>query len=207
MGLLPIVPTEAEKMQRDRCAKTHPHIWFFIKYNSYAKIHFTFYRIDINSGRYIKFLKNITWSRKDNTFQDIFFSFVCSNFSQKCHSNVLPSHRPAIEPICIRSSNESIFRNYVCEVLKKVLHEIRNHRRFDSLQEEINNIAKKQEGERNLEETAQMRLNQAEQLREHVESDKKANEEDRKRMTELAQESDALVDHAIFLNSGKLGNA
>lgn len=30
MGLLPIVPTEAEKMQKDRCAETHPHRHFII---------------------------------------------------------------------------------------------------------------------------------------------------------------------------------
>ncbi|XP_018363544.1 PREDICTED: IQ domain-containing protein G-like [Trachymyrmex cornetzi] len=98
-------------------------------------------------------------------------------------------------------------RNYVCEVLKKVLHEIRNHRTFDSLQKEVDNIAKKLEGERNLEESAQMWLNRAEQLREQLESDKKANEEDRKSTIKLAQESDARVDHAIFINSGKLGYA
>ncbi|XP_024887108.1 dynein regulatory complex protein 9-like [Temnothorax curvispinosus] len=98
-------------------------------------------------------------------------------------------------------------RNYVCEVLKKVLHEIRTHGRFDSLQEEVDNIAKKEEGERNLEESAQKWLSQAEQLREQLESDKKANEEERQRTIELAQESDARVDHAIFLNSGKLGYA
>jgi len=88
-----------------------------------------------------------------------------------------------------------------------VLHEIRSCGRFDSLQEEINNIAKKEEDERNLEKSAQMWLSQAEQLRELLESDKKAKEEDRKRTIELAQESDAQVDHAILLNSGKLGNA
>ncbi|KYQ55580.1 IQ domain-containing protein G [Trachymyrmex zeteki] len=98
-------------------------------------------------------------------------------------------------------------RNYVCEVLKKVLHEIKNHRTFDSLQKEVDNIAKKLEGERNLEESAQMWLSQAKQLREQLESDKKANEEDRKRTIKLAQESDARVDHAIFINSGKLGYA
>lgn len=95
----------------------------------------------------------------------------------------------------------------MCEVLKKVLHEIKNHRRFDSLQKEIDNIKKKEEDERNLEKSAQTWFSQAEQLRELLESDKKANEEDRKRTIELAQESDARVDHAIFLNSGKLGNA
>ncbi|EGI66460.1 IQ domain-containing protein G [Acromyrmex echinatior] len=98
-------------------------------------------------------------------------------------------------------------RNYVYEVLKKVLHEIRNHRTFDSLQKEVDNIAKKLEGERNLEESAQMWLSQAEQLREQLESDKKANEEDRKNTINLAQESDARVDHAIFINNGKLGYA
>lgn len=108
--------------------------------------------------------------------------------------------------ICVRSFNEFTFRNYVCEVLKKVLHEIKTRKRFDSLEEEINNILKKQEGERNLEESAQKWLSQAEQLRRLLESNNKANEEDRKRTIELAQESDARVDHAILLNSGKLGN-
>jgi len=108
--------------------------------------------------------------------------------------------------ICDRSFNESTFRNYVCEVLKKVLHEIKTHRRFDSLEEEINNILKKQEAEHNLEESAQKWLSQAEQLRKLLEFNKKVNEEDRKRTTELAQQSDAQVDHAILLNSGKLGN-
>lgn len=115
-------------------------------------------------------------------------------------------HQGGQSLICIRSFSESVFRNYVCEVLKKVLHEIKNYRRFDSLLKEIDNITKKQEGERNLEENAQMWLNEAKQLRELLESDKKTNEEDRERMIELAQESDALVDHAIFLNSRKLGN-
>ncbi|XP_012061589.1 PREDICTED: IQ domain-containing protein G-like [Atta cephalotes] len=98
-------------------------------------------------------------------------------------------------------------RNYISEVLKKVLHEMKNHRTFDSLQKEIYNIAKKLEDERNLEESAQMWLSQAEQLREQLESNKKANEEDRKNTIKLAQESDARVDHAIFINNGKLGYA
>ena len=84
---------------------------------------------------------------------------------------------------------------------------MKNHRTFDSLQKEIYNIAKKLEDERNLEESAQMWLSQAEQLREQLESNKKANEEDRKNTIKLAQESDARVDHAIFINNGKLGNA
>lgn len=107
--------------------------------------------------------------------------------------------------ICIRSCNESAFRNYVCEVLKKVLHEIKNHRKFDSLRQEIDNITKKQQDECDLEESAQTWLKQAEQLRELLESEKKANEKDKERTIGLAQESDVRVDHAIFLNSGKLG--
>ncbi|XP_018401282.1 PREDICTED: IQ domain-containing protein G-like [Cyphomyrmex costatus] len=98
-------------------------------------------------------------------------------------------------------------RNYVCEVLKKVLQEIKNYRTFDSLQKEVDNIAKKLEDERNLEKSAQMWLSQAEQFREQLESDKKANEEDRKKTIKLAQESDVQVDHVTFLNSGKLGFA
>lgn len=72
--------------------------------------------------------------------------------------------------------------------------------------EEANNIVKKQKDECNLEESAQIWLNEAEQLRELVESDKKANEDDKTRTIKLAQESNAQVDHTIFLNSGKLGN-
>lgn len=37
MGLLPIVPTKAEKMQRDRWEETHPHTHFC--YNIYAKMY------------------------------------------------------------------------------------------------------------------------------------------------------------------------
>lgn len=101
--------------------------------------------------------------------------------------------------------NESVFRNYVYKVLERVLHDIKNNGRFDSLQMEIDNIAKKQESERNLEANAQIWLSQAKELQELLESNKKANEEDRKNTIKLAQESDAQVDHAIFLNSGKLG--
>lgn len=72
--------------------------------------------------------------------------------------------------------------------------------------EETNNIVKKQKDECNLEESAQIWLSEAEQLRELVESDKKANEDDKTRTIKLAQESNAQVDHTIFLNSGKLGN-
>ncbi|KYM90980.1 IQ domain-containing protein G [Atta colombica] len=98
-------------------------------------------------------------------------------------------------------------KTYSHTFLKKVLHEMKNHRTFDSLQKEVYNIAKKLEDERNLEESAQMWLSQAEQLREQLESNKKANEEDRKNTIKLAQESDARVDHAIFINNGKLGYA
>ncbi|XP_011707319.1 PREDICTED: cilia- and flagella-associated protein 58-like [Wasmannia auropunctata] len=98
-------------------------------------------------------------------------------------------------------------RNYVCEVLKKVLHEVKNYGRFDSLKEEVDKIVRKREGERVLEEKAQTWLSQAERFRELLESDKKANEEDTKRTTKLAQESDAQVDHALLLSSGKLGYA
>ncbi|XP_072767181.1 uncharacterized protein [Anoplolepis gracilipes] len=98
-------------------------------------------------------------------------------------------------------------RNYVYQVLERVLHDIKNNRRFDSLQKEINNIAKKQEGERNLEADTDIWLSQAKELQELLESNKKANEEDRKNTIKLTQESDVQVDHAIFLNSGKLGYA
>ncbi|XP_032662892.1 uncharacterized protein LOC116840381 [Odontomachus brunneus] len=98
-------------------------------------------------------------------------------------------------------------RNYLQKVLKRIFRDVRYSRRFDTLQEEINNIAKKQEDEHNLEVNAQIWRSQAEQLRELLESDKKANEEDRKETTNLAQESDAQVDHAIFLNSAKLSYA
>lgn len=91
------------------------------------------------------------------------------------------------------------------QVLERVLHDIKNNGRFDSLQKEIDNIAKKQESERNLEANAQIWLNQAKELQELLESNKKANEEDRENIIKLAQESDAQVDHAIFVNSGKLG--
>jgi len=93
----------------------------------------------------------------------------------------------------------------VYQVLERVLRDIKNNGRFDSLQKEIDNIAKKQESERNLEANAQIWLNQAKELQELLESNKKANEEDRENIIKLAQESDAQVDHAIFLNSGKLG--
>lgn len=93
----------------------------------------------------------------------------------------------------------------MCKVLEKVLRDVRDKGRFDSLQEEINNITKKQEGERNLEANAQMWVNRADQLQKLLESDRKANEEERKRMTNLVHESEAQVDHAILLNSGKLG--
>lgn len=93
----------------------------------------------------------------------------------------------------------------MCKVLEKVLRDVRNNGRFDSLQEEINNIARKEEDERNLEADTQLWLNQADQLQKLLETDRKMNEEDRERMIQLAHESDAQVDHAIFLNSGKLG--
>lgn len=98
-------------------------------------------------------------------------------------------------------------RNYAYKVLENVLRDIRNNGRFDSLQKEVENIAKMQEGERNLEESAKIKFSQAQKLQELLETNKKANEENRKEMIKLAQESDAKVDHAIFLNSGKLGYA
>lgn len=91
------------------------------------------------------------------------------------------------------------------KVLEKVLRDLKENRRFDSLREEINNIAKQQQGERNLKASARMWHNQAEQLRELLESDGRANEDDRLRTIRLAQETDAQVDQALFLNSGKLG--
>lgn len=106
--------------------------------------------------------------------------------------------------ICTHIFNEPVFRNYAYKVLERVLRDIKNNGRFDSLQKEIDDIAKRQESERNLEANAQIKLSQAEELQELLESNKKENEEDRKEMIRLAQESDAQVDHAIFLNSGKL---
>ncbi|XP_070172059.1 dynein regulatory complex protein 9-like [Polyergus mexicanus] len=98
-------------------------------------------------------------------------------------------------------------RNYAYQVLERVLRDIKNNGRFDSLQKEIDNIAKKQDGDHNLEVNAQIWLSQAKEFQGLLESEKKANEEDRKKTISLAQESDAQVDHAIFLNSGKLGYA
>nr|XP_012231297.1 PREDICTED: IQ domain-containing protein D-like [Linepithema humile] len=98
-------------------------------------------------------------------------------------------------------------RYYVYKVLERVLRDVKDNRRFDSLLEEVHNIVKKQEDECNLEESAQIWHSEAEQLRELLESDKKVNEDDRTRTIKLAQESNAQVDHTIFLNSGKLGYA
>jgi len=95
----------------------------------------------------------------------------------------------------------------VYKVLERVLYDIRNNRRFDSLQEEINNITRKQEEEHDLETSARVWFAQAKQLRERLEYNKTVNEKNAKRILKLAQESDAQVDHAIFVNSGKLGNA
>lgn len=92
------------------------------------------------------------------------------------------------------------------KVLERVLHDVRDNRRFDSLQEEINNIAKRHEEERHLEANAEVWSNQAKQLQELIAYDKKRNEIDRKQKIKLAQESDAQVDHTIFSNNGKLGN-
>jgi hypothetical protein len=94
----------------------------------------------------------------------------------------------------------------VYKVLERVLYDIRNNRRFDSLQEEINNIMRKQEAERDLETSARVWFAQAKQLREMLEYNKTVNKKDAERTIKLAQESDAQVDHAIFVNSGKLGN-
>jgi len=94
----------------------------------------------------------------------------------------------------------------VYKVLERVLHDVRNNRRFDSLQEEINNITRKQEDERDLETSAQVWFAQVKQLRETLEYNKTVNEKDAERKIKYAQESDAQVDHAILVNSGKLGN-
>lgn len=66
---------------------------------------------------------------------------------------------------------------------------------------------KKQKGESNLETSSRMWQSQAKELRELLESDRKANEDDRRETIRLAQESDAQIDHALFLNSGKLGRS
>lgn len=142
-GLLPLVPTADEKMQRDRCV----------------------YAICLLLQIYVKIPRSLSFAR-----------------------------------IYHRNS----FRNCVRQILEQVLRDVRNNRRFDSLQEEINNIAKKQEGEHHLEVNAQIWHSQAEQLRQLLESNKKANEEDTRETMSLAQESDARVDHAIFLSSAKL---
>ncbi|XP_014481879.1 PREDICTED: IQ domain-containing protein D-like [Dinoponera quadriceps] len=81
--------------------------------------------------------------------------------------------------------------NYVQKVLEKVFHDVRDNRRFDSLQKEIHEIAKKQESEHNLSVDAEIWQDQAEQLRELLEIDRKANEENRKKTISLDQKSDA----------------
>lgn len=98
------------------------------------------------------------------------------------------------------------FRSYVYKVLEQLLCDVRVNRSFDSLQEQIAKITRKRENELELETSAQMWRARAEQLRDTLECTKSANEKDTERMMKLAQESDAQVDHAIFLNSGKLGN-
>ncbi|RLU15106.1 hypothetical protein DMN91_012993 [Ooceraea biroi] len=98
-------------------------------------------------------------------------------------------------------------RNYVRRVLERVLRDVRDDRKFDSLQEELDSIARKREGERDLETSARAWLNRAGQLRGTLESSKTASAEDTESTIRLAQESDAAVDRAIFLNSGKLGYA
>ncbi|RLU14900.1 hypothetical protein DMN91_012787 [Ooceraea biroi] len=61
-------------------------------------------------------------------------------------------------------------RNYVRRVLERVLRDVRDDRKFDSLQEELDSIARKREGERDLETSARAWLNRAGQLRGTLES-------------------------------------
>lgn len=96
-------------------------------------------------------------------------------------------------------------RTYVSEVLKRVAWNMKNDRTFESLELEIDDIVKTQEGEHELQINCELWTEQAKQLRELIEYDKVEFIGNRKKKIEMAQQMNAEVDNSIFLNGSQLG--
>ncbi|XP_023288859.1 uncharacterized protein LOC105696729 [Orussus abietinus] len=96
-------------------------------------------------------------------------------------------------------------RTYIYRVLSETAKELLESGKFFKLETEIDNIARLQEGEHDLEVNCQIWSSQVKQLEDLLESTRRGNVEEKKNYIEIGQKMSAEVDNSIFLNGAKLG--
>ncbi|XP_015120811.1 dynein regulatory complex protein 9 [Diachasma alloeum] len=96
-------------------------------------------------------------------------------------------------------------RTYIYNVLKEMLDELREYRRYDRLEYEIEKIAKTTENEHNLEVNHEIWTEQVDQLVALIESERLDSEIEVRKWISGVHESAADIDDAIFLSKSKLG--
>ncbi|KAI4498514.1 hypothetical protein M0802_006449 [Mischocyttarus mexicanus] len=96
-------------------------------------------------------------------------------------------------------------RTYVHKILNDTLDEIKRFRRFETLEQEVNNIAGMLEGEHNLEENCAIWENQVNQLQQLIKDESNRKEREKRELLELAQITNGKVDDTVYEIALKMG--
>ncbi|KAI4479935.1 hypothetical protein M0804_010674 [Polistes exclamans] len=96
-------------------------------------------------------------------------------------------------------------RTYVHKILNETLDEIKHFRKFERLEQEVNNIAKMFEDEHNLEENCTIWENQVNQLRKLIKDEASRKEREKRELLELAQITNGKVDDTVYEIALKMG--
>lgn len=91
------------------------------------------------------------------------------------------------------------------KILNETLDEIKHFRKFERLEQEVNNIAKMFEDEHNLEENCTIWENQVNQLRKLIKDEASRKEREKRELLELAQITNGKVDDTVYEIALKMG--
>ncbi|XP_033225842.1 dynein regulatory complex protein 9-like [Belonocnema kinseyi] len=95
-------------------------------------------------------------------------------------------------------------RTYIYNVLKETLDDIKNNRRCDRLKDEVENITKSIEDERVLQVENEIWAHTVKQTQDLIASQKVEDEDELRKLKELARSAEIQADNSFFLNRSKL---
>ncbi|KAF7396485.1 hypothetical protein HZH66_007347 [Vespula vulgaris] len=96
-------------------------------------------------------------------------------------------------------------RTYMHKILKMTLDEIKHYRKFNVLEEEVNDIMRMLEDENNLDKTCTFWENQVNQLRQLIKDETSKQEREKRQLLKSAQMTKAKIDDTIYEVALKMG--
>lgn len=91
------------------------------------------------------------------------------------------------------------------KILKMTLDEIKHYRKFNVLEEEVNDIMRMLEDENNLDKTCTFWENQVNQLRQLIKDETSKQEREKRQLLKSAQMTKAKIDDTIYEVALKMG--